>query len=373
MPVDPNALATWANLITVSRIALSPVMFLVIPDHNRGSWLAFGLWFVLCVTDGIDGYLARRHGTTASGAFLDPLADKVLVLGAMFTLVTTDMFWIVPVAIIAGREFVISVYRTFVASKGVSIPASQMAKWKTLFQQLAVGFALWPWFAVDAKWVWVSLLWGAVGLAVVSGAQYLWYSRVTEKALAEQTAVSTGVRCDVLAVGTELLLGQIVDTNSAWMGEQLAVHGFDSLVQVKVGDNVGRITTIAAPDARRRRRRHHVRWTRPDPRRPHPRGHRGGDGRRARARRHRRRDDPRAVREPGPPDVREQPPPGDGAGRRDHHPPDAGHGARPDLPGRDRRCREGRVRGARRAARDARHVHPRHHPGAAAPVRCSGS
>ena len=49
------------------------------------------------------------------------------------------------------------------------------------------------------------------------------------------------MRCDVLAVGTELLLGQIVDTNSAWLGEQLAARGIDSLVQVKVGDNVGRI------------------------------------------------------------------------------------------------------------------------------------
>lgn len=185
MPVDPNALATWANLITVSRIVLSPVMFLVIPDDNDGSWLAFGLWFALCVSDGIDGYLARKHGTTASGAFLDPLADKVLVLGAMFVLVKHDMFWIVPVAIIAAREFVISVYRTLVASKGVSIPASQLAKYKTLFQQLAVGFALWPWFAADSEWLWDTLLWIAVVLAVVSGAQYLWYSRVTEKALTE--------------------------------------------------------------------------------------------------------------------------------------------------------------------------------------------
>ena len=48
MPVDPNALATWANAITVGRLVVSPIMFLVIPDHNRGSWLAFGLWFVLC-------------------------------------------------------------------------------------------------------------------------------------------------------------------------------------------------------------------------------------------------------------------------------------------------------------------------------------
>ena len=52
------------------------------------------------------------------------------------------------------------------------------------------------------------------------------------------------MRCDILAVGTELLLGQIIDSNSAWMGEQLAAHGIDSLVQVKVGDNVGRITAM---------------------------------------------------------------------------------------------------------------------------------
>ena len=188
MPVPPDKLATWANLITVGRIVLSPIMFLVIPSDNQGSWVAFALWFVLCSSDGIDGYLARRHGTTTSGAFLDPLADKVLVLGAMFTLVATDMFWIVPVAIIAAREFVISVYRTFVASKGISVPASKTAKWKTLFQQLAVAFALWPWFAVDHEWTWQLLLWIAVALSVVSGIQYLWYSRVTEKALAGSTA-----------------------------------------------------------------------------------------------------------------------------------------------------------------------------------------
>ena len=105
---------------------------------------------MLCVSDGVDGYLARRHGTTRSGAFLDPLADKVLVLGAMFTLVGNGVFWIVPVAIIAAREFIISMYRTVVGSKGVSVPASRMAKCKTLAQQLAVGFALLPLTAVDA-------------------------------------------------------------------------------------------------------------------------------------------------------------------------------------------------------------------------------
>ena len=52
------------------------------------------------------------------------------------------------------------------------------------------------------------------------------------------------MRCDVLAIGTELLLGQIIDSNSAWMGEQLAAHGYDSLVQVKVGDNIDRIIAM---------------------------------------------------------------------------------------------------------------------------------
>ncbi|MDA3014964.1 MAG: CDP-alcohol phosphatidyltransferase family protein [Actinomycetota bacterium] len=181
MPVDPNALATWANAITAGRLVLSPVMFLVIPDHPRGSWVAFGLWFVLSLSDGIDGWIARRHGTTASGAFLDPLADKVLVLGAMFTLVGREVFWLLPVALIAGRELVISVFRILVGSKGISVPASKIAKYKTFVQQLAVGFALWPWFAVDHRWLWNGLLWLAVSLALVSGAQYLMASRAGSK------------------------------------------------------------------------------------------------------------------------------------------------------------------------------------------------
>jgi CDP-diacylglycerol--glycerol-3-phosphate 3-phosphatidyltransferase len=152
-------------------------MFWLIPDKPGGAWPAFLLWFVLCSTDGIDGYIARRHGATKSGAFLDPLADKVLVLGAMFALVGRDVFWVVPVAIIAGRELVISLYRTFVGAKGVSVPATPLAKYKTLTQQLAVGFALLPLTALDATWLWKVLLWVALVLAVVSGAQYLWRSR----------------------------------------------------------------------------------------------------------------------------------------------------------------------------------------------------
>ena len=115
----------------------------------------------------------RRHGATRSGAFLDPLADKVLVLGAMFTLVQRDVFWILPVVIIAARELAIQLYRTFVGAKGVSVPATQLAKWKTFAQQLAVGAAVLPLIANHATWAWQALLWLAVGLTVFTGADYL--------------------------------------------------------------------------------------------------------------------------------------------------------------------------------------------------------
>jgi CDP-diacylglycerol---glycerol-3-phosphate 3-phosphatidyltransferase len=174
--VDPSALATWANAITVSRLLLAPLMIWLVPDGTQGSWPAFVLWLVLCGSDAVDGHIARKHGTTTSGAFLDPLADKVLVLGAMFALVDSGQFAILPVVIIAARELGISVYRTFVAARGVSVPASPLAKLKTLTQQLAVAFAIAPPTSADATWLWQTMLWVAVALSVVSGLQYVWRS-----------------------------------------------------------------------------------------------------------------------------------------------------------------------------------------------------
>jgi CDP-diacylglycerol---glycerol-3-phosphate 3-phosphatidyltransferase len=177
MAVEKSAIATWANAVTSARVLIAPLVFWLIPDGKRGSWIAFALWFVLCSSDGIDGFLARRQGTTTFGTFLDPLADKILVLGAMFTLVSRDVFWIVPVAVIAGREVAISLYRSVVGAKGVSVPATKLAKYKTLTQQLAVGFAIAPLTAVRAQWLWKGLLWIAVGLTLITGIQYLWRAR----------------------------------------------------------------------------------------------------------------------------------------------------------------------------------------------------
>jgi CDP-diacylglycerol--glycerol-3-phosphate 3-phosphatidyltransferase len=167
---------TPANMITVTRLLFAPVLIVAVVEVGP-NWGVFLLGAALGLTDALDGYIARRQQPSRFGAFLDPLADKVLILGAMFTLVSRGVFWVVPVVIIAAREFVISVYRVKVAGRGISVPASKLGKYKTLAQQLAVGFALLPWTALDSRWLWNGLLWVAVILAVVSGAQYLRRSR----------------------------------------------------------------------------------------------------------------------------------------------------------------------------------------------------
>ena len=131
------------------------------------------LWIVLAATDGVDGYLARRHGTTRSGAFLDPLADKALVLGAMWALVAVDGFWWLPVALITVRELGISVFRSYWGRRGLAVPASYLAKVKTVVQAVAVGLALLPPVAEDHAWLASTALWVAVALTLVTGAQYL--------------------------------------------------------------------------------------------------------------------------------------------------------------------------------------------------------
>jgi CDP-diacylglycerol--glycerol-3-phosphate 3-phosphatidyltransferase len=167
-----SALATPANAVTVLRLLVTPVL-LVIIVNGGATWAALGFWILLSGTDGVDGYLARRQGTTSSGAFLDPLADKFLVLGAMFALVAKGLFWWFPVGMIAVRELGISLYRSWWSRRGVSIPARFGAKVKTVVQDVAVGWALLPWTSEDHRWIANLWLWAAVVLALVTGAQYL--------------------------------------------------------------------------------------------------------------------------------------------------------------------------------------------------------
>lgn len=168
----PDAIATPANMVTVVRLLVAPLLFAMIGQRPSG-WVVFTLWAVLSLTDGVDGWIARRQGTTRSGAFLDPLADKVLVLGAMAALVANDTFWLLPVGVIAVRELLIQAFRSYWGRRGLAVPATSLAKAKTVTQEVAVGFGLLPITAVDERWVANGILWTAVVLTVVTGAQYV--------------------------------------------------------------------------------------------------------------------------------------------------------------------------------------------------------
>jgi CDP-diacylglycerol---glycerol-3-phosphate 3-phosphatidyltransferase len=167
----PSALATPANAISIIRLLVT-LPFLLLIAETPLSYAAALLWVALCITDGIDGWVARKQGTTRSGAFLDPLADKVLVLGAMWALVASDRFAVVPVTIITIRELGIQGFRSYWGRQGLSVPASGWAKVKTVVQEVAVGLALVPVFEHEL-WVADTALWLAVILTVTTGCQYL--------------------------------------------------------------------------------------------------------------------------------------------------------------------------------------------------------
>jgi CDP-diacylglycerol--glycerol-3-phosphate 3-phosphatidyltransferase len=162
-----DALATPANFITLGRL-LFAVPTLLLIERDGATWLTWALWFALCITDGVDGWLARRDGATRSGAFLDPIADKVLTLGGFVALVSRGDVWWLPVAIMAAREIWISAYRVVAGRKGISLPAVRLGKWKAFFQMLSVGALVWP-VTADIDWLCLAVLWIAVTLTVVSG------------------------------------------------------------------------------------------------------------------------------------------------------------------------------------------------------------
>lgn len=168
-------LASPANIITFSRIMVSPVLFwLILEAEPSGgtSWVAFTLGFVMGVSDLFDGRVARATGATRSGAFLDPLADKVVVIGAALCLVAIDRVHWLPVAIIVIRELWISFLRIGFARQGLSVPARTLAKWKTFIQGIALMLAVFPPLETH-EWVVDVVLWFAVAITVVSGWQYV--------------------------------------------------------------------------------------------------------------------------------------------------------------------------------------------------------
>ena len=166
-----SALLTPANLMTAFRLLVAPVfIYLIVVD--RISWWTSGVGFVAAASDYFDGIVARRHGTTTAGAYLDPLADKILVLGGLYALIYVHVTgFIIPSIIITLREIWMSVHRSRAARRGVSIPASKIAKWKTFIQDWAIAFCVLPFFGHHLIVAYITI-WVAAGFTLYTGWQY---------------------------------------------------------------------------------------------------------------------------------------------------------------------------------------------------------
>lgn len=167
----PGALATPSNVITLLRVIITPVLMYTVLKQGA-TWAAFALWVLLASTDKADGVLARKQGTTRSGAFLDPLADKVMVFGMFAVLIAKGEIWWIPVVIMAIRETWMSLYRSVLGRKGISVPARPLGKAKTFVQVIVIGLVLIPGAYPYAKAEVEVLVWVATALALISGYSY---------------------------------------------------------------------------------------------------------------------------------------------------------------------------------------------------------
>lgn len=174
------ALVITPNWLTVLRIALIPTGVWAIFHSPSAMWqsIAWTIYFVLGMTDILDGHWARKSGrTTQLGAFLDPVADKALIGSAMISLAILDRFpwWIVFV--ILFREIGITIFRLAVIRGGV-IPASKGGKIKTLTQNFGVSFYILPLPEVLYP-LRDSLMGVAVALTIWTGIDYVvkWFRR----------------------------------------------------------------------------------------------------------------------------------------------------------------------------------------------------
>ena len=184
LPARPLALA---NMLTYARIAAVPVVVgLLFWQSILGGglwlrWVALAVFIAAGVTDILDGYVARRLGQQSSlGRMLDPIADKLLVASSLLMLAagTTIRGWaLLAAVIILCREILVSGLREFLADLRVSVPVSQLAKWKTAGQLVAIGFLI----AGEAGEqvlpltieIGITLLWLAAIVTLYTGWDYL--------------------------------------------------------------------------------------------------------------------------------------------------------------------------------------------------------
>jgi CDP-diacylglycerol--glycerol-3-phosphate 3-phosphatidyltransferase len=128
------------NILTLSRIAAVPVVILLLMFESKQACLWAAVIFTLAsMTDWLDGYLARKWGVvTVLGKFLDPLADKLIVMAALIMLIPLDRVPAWAVFIILAREIIVTGIRSIASSEGIVIDASPLGKYKTIFQMIAI-------------------------------------------------------------------------------------------------------------------------------------------------------------------------------------------------------------------------------------------
>jgi CDP-diacylglycerol--glycerol-3-phosphate 3-phosphatidyltransferase len=179
------------NSITMSRIVMIPLLLWILSPHfiwlgsNGEQEIAASVLFVLAsITDGLDGYLARRRKQiTTIGMLLDPIADKIMVTAALIALVAYNpqvvKVWIVVVII--GREFLISGLRSIASSEGFTIQASDLGKLKTVVQIVSVVSAIlahhwiqWQigWLIIPVKWIAIAAIYFTVLVSTISAVDY---------------------------------------------------------------------------------------------------------------------------------------------------------------------------------------------------------
>ncbi len=192
------------NYITLTRIASIPLLMWILISsrfssaHGEKELLASTVFILASITDGIDGYLARKRGQiTTIGMLLDPLADKLLIAAAFITLVQFNPA-MVPAwmaVVIIGREFLVSGLRSIAASEGFTIEASELGKFKMLVQIISVVAVIlahrwreWPLFSfyiLPVYWIALLAIWFMVLLSLVSAVDYFiaFWSRIDRKSV----------------------------------------------------------------------------------------------------------------------------------------------------------------------------------------------
>ena len=205
------------NLLTTLRLVLSLAVFaalIAISAAERGApvpdsvgvaliWFALVGFIVAGLTDFLDGWLARRFAATSLlGAILDPIADKVLVCGAIVGLIAVGMPWIFAAlgGLILMREFAVSAMREVLAPRGVKLPVTLLAKTKTTLQivalAVAMALAFWPAWGLGVEVRALRIAWTATELLLaVATAVTLWtgaqYARAAMAALRTDAGAQT--------------------------------------------------------------------------------------------------------------------------------------------------------------------------------------